>query len=243
MSTAARARAGINSVLRRLGYEIRRVDRSGTMAAALQRLAARHPVRTVIDVGASDGRWSRQTMKAYPSASYLLVEAQEGPHGEALRSLAASDPRVQVVLAAAGDRIGSIHFDASDPFGGVASEEPIGAHDLEVPVTTIDIEVERLALEPPFLVKLDTHGFEVPILQGASHTLERAAVLVIEAYNFEVRPGALRFHQLCGFLEQRGFRVVDLAEPLWRPRDGALWQFDLVFLRSGAPEFAFEGYD
>jgi FkbM family methyltransferase len=242
MSAASRVKGVIQAAARRFGYQIRRADRDRSMAAVLGRLAPRHPIRTVIDVGASDGRWSLEAMKAYPQASYLLFEAQSAPHGDALRQLSASDPRVHAVLAAAGHRSGTIHFDASDPWGGVASEEPTGAQDLEVPVTTIDREVDRLGLPPPYLLKLDTHGFEVPILEGASRTLERAAVLVIEAYNFQIRPEALRFDALCRYLDERGFRTVDLVDPLWRPLDGSLWQFDLVFVRSDAPEFESAAY-
>jgi hypothetical protein len=37
----------------------------------------------------------------------------------------------------------------------------------------------------------------------------------------------------------RGFRVIDLSEPLWRSKDGALWQLDLFFVRGTRPEFAY----
>ena len=103
-------------------------------------------------------------------------------------------------------------------------------------------EVARRSLSPPFLVKLDTHGFEVPILDGASRTLEETSLLVVEAYNFDLGPGALRFPDLCRLLEQRGFRCVDLADPMWRPRDGALWQLDLLFVPASRPEFASNTY-
>jgi hypothetical protein len=96
-------------------------------------------------------------------------------------------------------------------------------------------------LEPPYLLKLDTHGFEVPILAGAARTLQGPSVLVIEAYNFTVRDGALRLPQLCGHLEERGFRCLDLVDPLYRS-DGALWQVDAVFVRADAPEYRTEAW-
>ena len=64
-------------------------------------------------------------------------------------------------------------------------------------MTTVDAEVERAGLEGPFMLKLDTHGFEAPILAGAASTIRETSIAVVEAYNFEMQPGAMRFHQLC----------------------------------------------
>lgn len=236
-SLGGRAKAAIRAIAGRAGYDIHRVDASSTMEAALHRLAASHPgISTIVDVGASDGRWSVGARRHFPEARFLLFEALERPHGQALRALA-EDPSFQVVLAAAGDREGSIHFDAGDPFGGAAGRVVSGENDIEVPMTTIDAEVSRRDLRGPFLVKLDTHGFEVPILAGAKETLQDTAILVIEAYNFPIHPEGLRFPDMCDYVEDLGFHILDLVDVTRRPGDAALWQFDLVAARAERPEF------
>lgn len=210
------------------------------MQAALARVAPRLTVSTVIDVGASDGRWSVSAARQFRSARFLLIEALEVPHGEALRRLPGD--RFQVVIAAAGDTVGDVHFDAGDEFGGAAHREGTGSHDILVPMTTIDAEVAARGLPGPYLLKLDTHGFEVPILTGAERTLADTTVIVVEAYNFPIHPEALMFAELCAYLGQRGFRVFDLVDAMRRPQDEALWQFDLVFLRADRPEFSSDRY-
>lgn len=227
---------------RRFGLEVSRGSGNSTMEAAFRRLAPRIPVRSVIDVGASDGRWSELVLRSYPNASFLLVEAQANPHGAGLRAFASAHANVDFVIAAAGDHEGEIHFDAGAPFGGVASTEVTGPNDLVVPMTTIDAEVARREMAPPFLLKLDTHGFEVPILTGATDTLARTELLVVESYNFELMPGCLRFHEMCAHLDERGFRPIDLVDVLRRPGDSVLWQFDLFFARKDRPEFASATY-
>jgi len=66
-------------------------------------------------------------------------------------------------------------------------------------------------------------------------------MLIIESYNFTLHEGALRFHELCAYLENRGFRPVDFCEPLYR-NDEVFWQFDLCFIRKDRPEFDHNNY-
>ena len=213
-----------------------------TMERALGRVARGPRIRTIIDVGASSGIWFRKARRHFPGARGLLIEAQAGPHRAALEALRAADPLVDFVLAAAGDREGEIHFDASDPFGGAADLHPFDQDDVVVPMTSIDAEVGRRSLAGPFLIKLDTHGFEAEILDGASTTLTETAIVIVEAYNFELRPGVMRFHELCALMQAKGFRCIDLADPMRRPKDRVLWQMDLVFAPAARPEFGDVAY-
>jgi FkbM family methyltransferase len=201
-------------------------------------------VSTVIDVGASTGRWSQRTMQHYPGANYLLVEAQEAAHGGALEAFKAAHPNVSYALCAAGDRDGEIYFDASSPIGGAASTTPFANNNIVVRMSRLDTLVRESQLSGPFLLKLDTHGFEVPILEGAAETvLPQASMLIIEAYNFTLRPGALRFYELCAYLEPRGFRCVDMFDVMMRPVDQVIWQMDMVFLPSTHPVFGLNQYE
>ena len=232
----------IRSGLRRLGYDVHRLADASSMEEGLKRHSRWIPVRTIIDVGASDGRWSRMALSAFPEASCLLVEAQGEPHAEGLDQFVTDHPTSRVVIAAAGDVEGEIHFDAGDPFGGVASKDVTGPHDVVVPMTTIDMEVRRYRLEGPFLLTLDTHGFEGPVLEGARATLAETSLLIVESYSFELMPGSMRFHELCAHVEGHGLRPIDLVDILRRPGDDALWQFDLFFARSDQPIFKPNSY-
>jgi FkbM family methyltransferase len=234
--------ATANRLLAPLGLHVQRAGESLSLAAAFARLAAHHiPVATVVDVGASDGRWSEAVRRYYPHAGYLLLEANS-VHEPALQQYSAARPGTRYVLAVIGDREGELYFDRRDPFGGVAVHEPHPGYE-PMPATTIDAQLERHALPGPYLIKLDTHGFELPILEGAARALEQASVLVIETYNFQLQPGALRFHEMIAWLEAKGFRPFDLIEPMHRARDGVLWQFDLLFVRADAPLYAFTRYE
>jgi FkbM family methyltransferase len=217
-------------------------ERCRSMVDALRGIAKRgHLFNTVIDIGASDGSWSLSLLEYYPTCQYLLVEAQP-VHEEKLKIYCNEHGNSQYVLAAAGEERGQIYFDATEPFGGQASYTPYPSNSIQVPVTTIDYEVRTRSLKPPYLMKLDTHGFEVPILKGALKTLADTEVVVMECYNFRIAPECLLFFEMCEYLAGFGFRCIDLVEPLWRPYDGSFWQMDLVFIRNNRTEFAYRGY-
>jgi FkbM family methyltransferase len=205
-----------------------------TMDAMLKRLAERVQPATVIDVGASDGRWSALALHYWQAARILLIEA-DPRHWAALDAFASVEGR-HAVRAMAGDHVGFGHFasDPHDPWGGQGSEHP-RADTREVPCTTVDHEVVRIGLPGPFLLKLDTHGFERQILAGAQGVLAGAVALVIEAYTCTLQPGAWRFWDLCDSMAIYGFAPTDMADVMRRPLDGRLWQMDLCFERASAP--------
>lgn len=216
--------------------------RAASTVRALERIASRSiEIGSVIDIGASNGMWTAAAMPIFPEARYLLVEAQNG-HLDSLQSFVKQHPNTEYVLAAAGDEEGEIFFDDGNLFGGLASKEQTAGAKIRVPMITVDAEVKRRNLRGPYLVKLDTHGFEVPILQGAIETLKSTNLVVIETYNFRIAPGSLLFHEMCGFMERLGFGVIDISEPLWRTHDQSFWQIDLFFVRLDRPEFSHVAY-
>lgn len=207
--------------------------KASTERALLNAIDRGVQVRTVIDVGASNGSWSRGLMKHLPQARYLLVEAQQC-HKPALEAFCAGRPNVSFFMTAAGDRDGLCYFDDASPFGGLAAHDPGNGCDAQLPMSKVDTLVESVQAPGPFLLKLDTHGFELPILDGADNVLQKTDLAVIEAYAFRLNPTAPMFHELCGVMYERGFQCVDFSEPMWRPKDKALWQWDLCFQRIGS---------
>ena len=220
----------------RLGYEIWRKDRPqdrprSSMQKAMEWLRNnRFDIKTVIDIGASDGQWTRACMN-WLDANYVLFEPQPC-HSNALDAFNEEfNGNVTIIKKAAGAKVGKTYFDITDPFGGaLKNTKSIGA--IEVDLTTIDETVREKGIKGPFLLKLDTHGFEVPILEGAEDLLKQCEVLIIEAYNYNIEPDSLLFWQLCEYLYKKGFRPIDMVDISHRKYDDSLWQMDLVFIKS-----------
>jgi FkbM family methyltransferase len=208
------------------------------------RLAGRRiEVRTIIDVGASNSCWSERVIQYFPKAHFLMVEAQQ-PHEEGLKAFVKRFPgQAEYVLAAAGAEEGELYFNNENLFGGIASTKPFAEHNISVRSIRLDEEVKRRGLKGPFFLKLDTHGYEVPILEGYGALLAETNLLLVETYNFRLaRETGLFFYEFCQIMAEKGFRCIDLLEPLHRPHDQLFWQVDLIFARSDRPEFSYAGY-
>lgn len=215
----------------------------GTMRRMLERLGKEGPVfSTVFDVGASDGRWAKDCMDLFPSAHFHLLEAQ-AYHFDALDALAASQAAVSVSKAVAAAQVGDVWFDVTDPFGGAIVENLVCPKCVKLPATTLDVERDRLGLSGPFAIKLDTHGCEVAILDGGRSVLRESVAIVMECYNFKICEGCLIFPDMCRHMNDLGFRCVDMADLVWRPTDGALWQMDVLFVRKDRTEFESNVYN
>lgn len=213
------------------------------MTKALERLFLHIPnVRTVIDIGASNGVWSEAAMRAFPKSSFLAVEPLiEREHS--LRAIQSRIPRFDYALCVAGspnDEIVRIHV-AEDLDGSAVDIDGISGR--QVPSKTIDQLVVEKGLAGPFILKFDTHGFEQEILEGARKTLHSTEAIIMECYNFNITKNSLRFPDMCQALEKLGFRPMDLADPMLRPTDSVLWQFDLIFMKSDATVFLDDLYE
>jgi len=227
-----------------MNNKLMKLARNGSRSAAkaishqhaLERIAAKSiDISTFIDVGAARGAWSLNAEKYWPDAKYHLLEAKELWRSE-LEKLTTRKAHYSFTMKAVTNTPGAIYFPTEgEAYAGAAFKDPMVRDDLkEVPATTIDHEADTLSLEGPFAIKLDTHGTEIDIFEGAVKALKNTSLICIETYNFI---GQKRFPEMLMHLQTLGFRVADIAEPLFRESDATLWQVDFYLLRADHPTF------
>lgn len=186
------------------------------------------PIGTIIDIGASDGRWTREARAAFPGAAALMFEAQE-VHRRALGAYCEEVPNTYCELKAASDHDGQIHFRANGAFNGAASATAFAEDNIALPCSRVDTVVAKHKLSGPFFVKFDIHGHETQVMDGARETLKNTQLLMLETYTF-ANNARLRFWEMCAHLEKMGFLPAQVGDPMVRPADGLLWQMDLFFI-------------
>jgi FkbM family methyltransferase len=234
---------GANRVLSPLGLELVRRGGTGsrrsTFLGALQQTAALgSQPRTVIDVGAAYGDWTRACKAVFPSATFLMVEPLE-EFAPFLKRVAADLPSVSWVSAAAAREAGSgelrVH---ADLVGSSLLVETLESTDVEprpVRITTVDALVREHDASPPFLLKVDVQGNELDVLAGATETLADASLVILEVSFFPFLVGGPQFDEVVAFMRAAGFMTYDVFDLSYRPLDGALAQADLMFVPIGSP--------
>jgi FkbM family methyltransferase len=92
----------------------------------------------------------------------------------------------------------------------LSSFDPSHAPSAEVEVTTL---TNALAERPEFaagigFLKIDTEGFDLPVLRGMSWEAPRPTVIVCEFEDAKTRPLGYGFPDLAGFLTDQGYRII-----------------------------------
>jgi FkbM family methyltransferase len=212
-----------------------------TMEGMLQKLSCRVAPASIVDIGAARGEWTRLAKRVFPHSRVLMIEPLT-ENASALQRTASECDHVEFTIVAVGDKEQEITFHVTDDLDGSGVYADPGPSSRRIWQTTLDVLVSKHGLHGPLLIKFDTHGYEMPILTGAKRVLESVQCVVMECYNYPVSPTAIPFWEMCARMSDLGFRVADFADPLFRPRDGALWQFDLSFLREDHPLFSYTDY-
>lgn len=241
----------IHSMLAAFDLELRRVRQpvpgvhcNSEMIQGVRRFKSLGlPIRTIIDVGAAAGSWSVSAHGFWPAATYLLFEPLIERKSQ-LEMITTRYPNMHYIPYAAGNGPGNIEFAISEDLdgSGIASVNTTDANIRSVEVTSIDIEVNRFNLAGPFIIKLDTHGFEVAILDGCKHIMDSVSLFIIECYGFKIADNSLLFWEMCRHMAERGFRLFDIVDVMNRPNDGAFWQCDAFFVRDSNSIFKANSY-
>ena len=82
------------------------------------------------------------------------------------------------------------------------------------------------------LLKIDTQGFEKNVLEGAAQSLQKIKGIQLEMSVVELYQGEMLYHEMTGYLKERGFELYSLENGFWNKKTGQLLQVDGIFFRS-----------
>jgi FkbM family methyltransferase len=195
--------------------------------------------RCIYDIGSSNGVWTLMASALFPLAEFHLFEPlidREPQYREGLDYVLSRGPLRATVHPVALDAVAR-----RSSFG--ISAERVGSSLLvettsqwfpeviEVETTSLDAYRESRGLPAAELIKVDTQGAELRILQGAERTLERVEVLVLETWLDRCYgPSTPLLHEIAAWLAPRGFLVADFCGEYRGAKDRLLAQ-DVVFAR------------
>jgi FkbM family methyltransferase len=198
-------------------------------------------VATVFDIGVDTGTpWLYET---FPSAKFVLVDPLE----EARRHVEAIAPNIGYVFheTALADYKGTadIHIPAKADGVKTSMSSMMQRSDStaarlirttrrEVPVTLLD-ELSA-ACEPPFGIKIDVEGFELPVLRGGPRSLNRCAFVILELSVTRRFDGMYPPSQIFALLAEHGLELRDVVAVTGSERGALPRRMDCLFTRWAA---------
>jgi FkbM family methyltransferase len=213
----------------------------GELVSVLTDMAARgFRPRTILDIGANRGHWTRAAMEAFPEARYVLFEPVAALE-PLLRDVVGQAPGSRYVIAAVSAKEGTAELSCITYLDGTPTSGSTlfpSAPDpslyrttrVTVPSVTLDGLLARGEIPVPELVKIDVEGFELDVLSGARSLLGRTDAFILEV-SFEAFWGQPIFHEVVAFMADAGYVVHDFMGFNRRPKDGTLGQADVCFVR------------
>ena len=175
-------------------------------------VAALGTVELAVDVGANEGQTAELLAATFPAARIFSYEPVPSTFAVLERRFAGS-ARVTCICAAVGATAGSAEMvDGADSTQNtLLTRAKPDQPTVRVPLTTIALQAAAHDWDHVDLLKIDSEGYEIPVLRGALSLLERANIrFILAECDFLTRPSDPHgyFPDLLAMLGPLGYRVV-----------------------------------
>lgn len=195
----------------------------------------------ILDVGAYDGKTALFLHNFFPSASIHAYE----PNPEAAGLLQENVLGINNIIfhpEALSDKPGTLpfyvtHNKVSSSLNKVNSASP-GAEGtladqlkiervIDIPLLSLD----NCGYESIFILKLDTQGNEVRVLQGGKQTLKKTHIVVTEMSVHQLYENGCTYSETDALLRDNGFIAVDFIVPA-RKNGVQMMEFDAIYVNT-----------
>jgi FkbM family methyltransferase len=236
----------VKRLFRLLGLEVQRLRGANTSEAVLTNLLRRTNPAAVLDVGANTGQFAVSIRKLGFDRLIVSFEALPAVHARLL-ARARRDPNWLVApCAALGSAHGSAVINVTTNSASSSLLPMRALHTAAAPesavVAQVPVRIARLddlcgSMLPPagdLFLKVDTQGYEMEVLKGASRLLDRVSAMQLELSLVPLYDRSPTLMEMLAFTEALGFQLFSLAPVFKDPRDGRLLQVDGFFVRGNS---------
>lgn len=234
----------MNQMARSIGYEVVRYDAGHSSAARLYSLLKDQGIDAILDVGANNGAYGRELRQGGYHGKVLSFEPLTQAHGN-LKNIAASDSNWFIAdRMALGDESGEVEINISENLVSSSILDMNSRHEQsaqesrytakeKTPLNRLDqVDLSALGDVKKLFLKIDTQGFEMPVLKGAEGILENIHGIQVELSLVELYDGQMLYRDIIEWLAERGFHLWNMIPGFSDPESGQMLQMDGVFFRS-----------
>ena len=239
-------RRHIKTALRHFGYDLTRFHPESSAAAQVAAVLRHLHTDLVLDVGANQGQYGlslrglgyRGRLLSFEPLSLAHRELQACASGDALWQVhprcAIGDHAGEVTMHIAGNSVSSSVLPMLERHTAAAPESrTVGSE--TAPLKRLDEAASQAVAQArsPYL-KIDTQGYEAPVLQGACKLLHACHAVQLELSLVPLYEGQELWDYFVPFMAERGFVLWSVLPGFVDASSGRTLQVDAIFVRSGA---------
>lgn len=191
--------------------------------------------RAIIDIGAFKGKFTRWAKREFPNARAVMFEANAEWEADLRTMQERLGEGVQYRIGLLGDEPrDTVRFYRGGTGSSIYREmTSVRMAEVDLPMSTLDAEMEDVGLEGPYLLKIDVQGAEIDVLSGGLKTLENVEFVFSECSVLEYNRGGAQLAQMIAWMDEHGFVLYDICQIMRLP-DLSLNQMDVIFVRKGS---------
>ena len=238
-----------HDLLRRAGLEVSFAKNANVESVMLKNLLHASGADIVLDVGANTGQFGDMLFREGFLGTVISFEALPDVHAilrQRAKRIAPTNWRVASCVALgsangtlemniAGNSVSSsilpmmtAHEDAA-PLSRYVRKEVVQVRRLD------EIAMDYLPCDGCILIKIDTQGYELEVLKGATQLLGRTVALQLELSLVKLYAGAPSFVEAVSFANSLGYELFGIVPGFRDKRNGRLLQVDGFFMRCEPP--------
>jgi FkbM family methyltransferase len=170
--------------------------------------------RTIVDVGAAKG--TPQLYECFPDSFQVLVDPVQEYRPYLEEILTRYEGKYILTALGARDEKVVMNVDPKRPSMSSVYERTdltstrLPPEKREIPVTTLDTLMKAHDLQPPFGLKIDTEGFELQVIEGASEFLRETEFVIAELSVAERFVGSYLFAEFTEAMNRNDFYLWDI---------------------------------
>ena len=177
----------------------------------------------IIDIGCADGGTSKYFARKFPKCKVIGYEPELSSYNKAVK-LCKKSANVSIKNVALAKNSGSAslnitanHLSSSlnklnEP--EITKEDKIQQERFKIIETQIvntkNLDDETAAISGILLIKMDTQGTELDILQGAAETLKKTRFILIELNNHHLYENTCQYYEIDALLREKRFKLMDM---------------------------------
>jgi FkbM family methyltransferase len=233
----------IRKLLNQFGIDVHRFQPSTSFEAQIVAAMKKVKINVLFDIGANTGQFSLEMRDKGYSGKIVSFEPLVNARKKLIENSFKDKNWIVHEQAALGDYNGFIDINISKNSVSSSILPMLGSHSEaendsiyigkeKAPIITLDsVANNYLDKSSNCFIKIDTQGYEWPVLNGAINTLKKSQGILCELSLVPLYEGQHLWKDIILLLEKKGFLLWSISRGFTDQRDGRTLQVDAVFLK------------